>query len=87
MKSDWDKLEIDVLFDLCQRFNMKFVVIADRYTDELQERLNKQATCKVQGRRRDAKVTQNKKVAKERSVDELKQKYNQVAREILMYRG
>ena len=47
MKSDWEKLEIDVLFDLCQRFNMKFIVIADRYADELQDRLNKQNVTKV----------------------------------------
>ena len=66
---------------------MKFIVIADRYADELQDRLNKQNVPKVQGRRRDTKVIQNKKVAKERSVDELKQKYHQVAREILMHRG
>ena len=73
MKNDWEKLEIDVLFDLCQRFNMKFIIIADRYAEELQDRLNKQNAPKVQGRRRDTKVTQNnKKVAKERSIDELK---------------
>ena len=35
MTSDWDKLETDVLFDLCERFNMRFIVIADRFADEL----------------------------------------------------
>ena len=47
MKNDWEKLEIDVLFDLCQRFNMKFIIIADRYAEELQDRLNKQNAPKV----------------------------------------
>ena len=41
MASDWDKLETDVLFDLCERFNMRFIVIADRFADELQERIDK----------------------------------------------
>jgi DNA methyltransferase 1-associated protein 1 len=39
LKSDWTKLETDVLFDLCQRFNLRFIVIADRFAYELQERV------------------------------------------------
>ena len=40
MTSDWDQLETDVLFDLCERFNMRFIVIADRFADELQGRID-----------------------------------------------
>jgi DNA methyltransferase 1-associated protein 1 len=40
MKSDWDKRETDVLFDLCQRFDLRFIVIADRFADEVSYRLN-----------------------------------------------
>lgn len=40
MISDWDKLETDVLFDLCMRFNMRFIVIADRFQSELQDRID-----------------------------------------------
>ena len=37
MKSDWDKLETDVLFELCERFSLRFIVIADRFNYELAE--------------------------------------------------
>ena len=35
LKSDWTKLETDVLFDLCDRFNLRFIIIADRFAYEL----------------------------------------------------
>ena len=38
MKSDWDKLETDVLFDLLDRFSLRFIVIADRFADEVKEK-------------------------------------------------
>ena len=37
MISDWDKLETDVLFELCERFDLRFIVIADRFSQKLQE--------------------------------------------------
>ena len=40
MKSDWDKLETDVLFELCQRFDLRFIVIADRFSDEFQDKMD-----------------------------------------------
>ena len=42
--SDWDKLETDLLFDMCKRFNLRFIVIADRYSDELKDRID-QLNC------------------------------------------
>lgn len=36
MTSDWSKLETDVLFDLCERFSLRFIVIADRFSYELE---------------------------------------------------
>ena len=39
LKTDWSKIETDVLFDLCQRFNLRFIVIADRFSYELKERV------------------------------------------------
>ena len=44
VRSDWDKLETDVLFELCERFNMRFIVIADRFSAELQDRVD-QLNC------------------------------------------
>jgi len=41
LKSDWDKLETDVLFDLLDRFSLRFIVIADRYSEEVRERYEK----------------------------------------------
>jgi DNA methyltransferase 1-associated protein 1 len=29
--SDWSKVETDHLFDLCERFSLRFIVIADRF--------------------------------------------------------
>ena len=93
MISDWDKLETDVLFDLCQRFNMRFIVIADRFTDELQDRLdqlncvqNTKAPANAKGRKRDLKAA-SKRVAKDRTVDELKDRYFSVAAKVLTHRG
>ena len=37
MISDWDRLETDVLFELCERFDLRFIVIADRFSLKLQE--------------------------------------------------
>ena len=36
--SSWSKLETDVLFDLCEQFDLRFAVVADRYVAALKER-------------------------------------------------
>ena len=86
--SDWDKLETDVLFELCERFYMRFIVIADRFSYEYGEKLA-QVNCTQGGgkaRRRDQKAIR-KQNTKDRSVDEIKDRYYTVAREILKLRG
>ena len=30
LKSDWTKEETDEMFDLCERFSLRFIVVADR---------------------------------------------------------
>ena len=35
LMSDWDRTETDCLFDLVSRFGPRFIVIADRFADEL----------------------------------------------------
>lgn len=37
--SDWDRLETDVLFDLCERFDLRFINIADRLSEEVADRI------------------------------------------------
>jgi len=91
LASDWDKLETDTLFDLCQRFNMRFIVIADKFASEHQDRIdamNCVTTVKPppKGRKRELKAA-GKKIAKDRTVDELKERYYSVAAEILKLRG
>ena len=92
MTSDWDKLETDVLFDLSLRFNMRFIVMADRFADELQDRMDKlncieaAKNTKKRGGRREVKAA-GKKVAKDRTVDELKNRYYAVVKEVLTHRG
>ena len=34
-RTEWTRQETDCLFDLCERFQLKFIVIADRYLQEL----------------------------------------------------
>lgn len=93
MTTDWDKTETDVLFDLCERFNMRFIVIADRFADELKEKIDKincteaaNLTSSAKGRKREVKASE-KKILKDRTVDELKDRYYSVSREVLQFRG
>ena len=89
MKTDWDKLETDVLFELCERFSLRFIVIADRFNYELAEQEAKRdctALPKSKLRKRDQKV-QAKRVVKDRTVDEIKDRYYSVSKEILTLRG
>ena len=72
---------------------MRFIVIADRFTDELQDRLdqlncvqNTKAPANSKGRKRDLKAA-SKRVAKDRTVDELKDRYFSVAAKLLTHRG
>lgn len=89
MTSDWNKLETDVLFDLCERFQLRFIVIADRFNFELAEK-EAERDCtpvpKSKLRKRDQKV-QAKRVIKDRTVDEIKDRYYSVSKEILTLRG
>lgn len=72
---------------------MRFIVIADRFADELQDRLdilNCTEAAKVTkkgGRRREPVKAAGKKVAKDRTVDELKNRYYAVVKEVLTHRG
>ena len=89
MKTDWDKLETDVLFELCERFSLRFIVIADRFNYELAEQEAKRdctALPKSKLRKRDQKV-QAKRIVKDRTVDEIKDRYYSVSKEILTLRG
>ena len=93
MTTDWDKTETDVLFDLCERFNMRFIVIADRFADELKEKIDKincteaaNLNSSAKGRKREVKASE-KKILKDRTVDELKDRYYSVSREVLQFRG
>lgn len=91
MTSDWDKLETDVLFDLCQRLNLRFIVIADRFSFELQDRIDalncvQASKPAAKGRKREIKAA-SKTIVRDRTVDELKERYYSVAAEILKLRG
>ena len=57
--SEWTREETDYLFELCRRFDCRFLVIADRY--EFPNR--------------------------ERTVDELKERYYTLTKRILQYRN
>ena len=87
--TDWTKAETDHLFDLCDQFSLRFIVIADRFGlpsyIETQQQMD-------QMRKRDAKAQEkeSQKKAKhdplkfhERTVDELKDRYYSIAKAIL----
>jgi hypothetical protein len=84
LKSDWTRLETDVLFDLCERFNLRFIIIADRFAYELKakqqemadEELKQCAAFAEDGKKKRQVKRERKGMAepifKDRSVDEVK---------------
>lgn len=93
ISSDWDKLETDVLFEMCERFNLRFIVIADRFSDEVKDRIDllecqndQTLNHKQRTRKREIKAA-TKNAVKDRTVDELKARYYSVAKEVLTMRG
>lgn len=36
--TDWSKLETDHLFRLCEKYSLRFIIIADRFEDDIDER-------------------------------------------------
>jgi|688.fasta_scaffold301840_2 DNA methyltransferase 1-associated protein 1 len=95
LKSDWSKLETDVLFDLCERFSLRFIVIADRFAYELQEKvaaLNEEESKDMNAQKKKRVIKKDRKMMaktfrKDRSVDEVKQRYYEVAKAILTLQG
>lgn len=81
VNTDWTKDETDHLFDLCEQFSLRFIVIADRFGLDFETHL----------RKRDAKAAdkQNGKMNHfhERTVDEIKDRYYSVAKAVLELRG
>lgn len=73
--TDWSKGETDHLFDLCEQFSLRFIVIADRFGMNIQQSEKK----------RDMKALE-KKGYHERTVDELKDRYYSIAKAILEIR-
>ena len=83
--SDWDRVETDVLFELCERFGLRFINITDRLPVELEERI-----VEIYGRKREKKLVRKEMSAeprRERTVDEVKDRYYSVARAILTHQG
>lgn len=67
------------MFELCTRFQLRFIVIADRFQSELAEAV-KSAT--ISGKKREQKGI----LKSDRSVDELKDRYYTVSKVILQSR-
>lgn len=99
MKSDWTKLETDVLFDLCERFNLRFIVIADRFSYELEQFVAAKREEELKDCAEFAEAKKNKRqqkkdrkmmakpICKDRSVDEIKSRYFEVAKAVLTLTG
>jgi len=78
------------LLDLCEQFSLKFIVIADRFCTPFAT--TESAPLKVP-KKRDKKAMDkqacklNKLCRKERTVDEIKERYYSVAKAVLEGRG
>ena len=101
LMSDWDRVETDALFELCERFGLRFINIADRLPTELEERISTihqekvalMAIKKPQHKPIISKIshldlsrligTGVPHPRRERTVDEVKDRYYSVARAIL----
>jgi hypothetical protein len=66
---------------------MRFIVVADRFSAEHQDRLNQLNCQTAPKRKRDAKSARKQAPVKDRSVDEIKARYFSVSKEILKLRG
>ena len=77
INSDWSKAETDHLFDLCEQFSLRFIVIADRFG------------VSAPTKKRDIKAEEKKTgyTFLERTVDEIKERYYSVAKAVLEIRG
>lgn len=79
--SDWDRRETDCLFDLVQRFGLRFIVIADRFAHEYANNYEIGGAAQVVGN------LPLRQARKDRTVDELKERYYTVCKEVLTLRG
>ena len=52
LNSDWSKEETDHLFKLCEKYSLRFIIIADRFDEESDNEENK---AKDNDRKRDQK--------------------------------
>jgi hypothetical protein len=115
--SHWTKMETDTLMDLCELYDLRFAIIADRFAEELKVRydrskfrkLNLEHLCKsardyctgkplseeekAKIRKRDTKtiekyifVNRLNPIAFERTIEEVKQRYYEVAKALLKKR-
>ena len=87
--TDWTKEETDHLFDLCDQFSLRFIVIADRFGLTFTPSSSSSSSkYPQQQRKRDAKFASKTTAAVvERTVDEIKERYYSVARAVLEVRG
>lgn len=94
--SDWTKEETDHLIRLCERFSMKFIVIADRFEQmsDYEEEESKAKDHQMKRREVKAKDKNSKKMRKlykdkypERTVDEIKERYYSIAKILLEKRN
>lgn len=60
LSTDWSKAETDHLFDLCEQYSLRFIIVADRFDNELSSNaINTQKKRDVK-----SKDKENKKLAK-----------------------
>lgn len=84
--------------ELCQRYNLRFLVIADRFVSYLKEKYDNRQIKKMdlephmkkrdlKSLEKEIKINQLDPVAFDRTVDEIKYRYYEVARAVLKFRG
>lgn len=86
LSTDWSREETDHLLNLCERFSLRFIVIADRF-DLLDDDIQQFKKREVKALNKHQKKQQKKKEFSARTVDEIKDRYYTVSKAVLEYRG
>lgn len=85
LSDDWTKAETDHLWLLCEQFDLRFIVIADRFYGPVtqEEEVARKRDAKALSKREEREA----KLCRERTVDELKERYYSVSKVLLETRG
>lgn len=84
---DWSKRETDHLWRLLERYNLRFIVVADRFEELSDEEEKKEVKKRDLKAKEKSKLKNGIKKYSERTVDEIKDRYYSVSKAILEHKN